>query len=92
MHKHGVRPMRPFRRGKLLMDVPPVSSVVVPHEVHVANVEPEESEPQPYGHAIVAEMILVHVCSRLTTVSALPVPPNPIYERPTMICDSVADA
>jgi hypothetical protein len=92
MREHGVTPMRPLPRGELLMDVPPVSSVVVPHEVHVANVEPEECEPQPYGHAIVAEMILVHVCSRLTTVSALPVPPNPIYARPTMICDIVAGA
>jgi hypothetical protein len=47
----------------------PVSSVVVPHEVQVANVEPEESEPQPDGHAIVANMVLVHVCSRCSEVS-----------------------
>ena len=42
----------------------PLSSLVVPREVHVANVEPEESEPQPDGHAIAAEMVLAHVCSR----------------------------
>lgn len=40
------------------------SSVVVPGEVHVANVEPEECEAQPDGHAIVAEVVLVHVCCR----------------------------
>src|SRR2546427_8230294 len=41
-----------------------VSSVVVPREIHVANVELKECEPQPDGHAIVPEIILVHVCSR----------------------------
>ena len=92
MLEHGVTPMRPLARSELLMDVPPVSPVVVPNEVHVANVEPEESEPQPYGHATVAKIIWVHVCSQLTTVSALPVPPNPIYARPTMVCDIVAFA
>jgi len=44
--------------------VSPVSSVVVPSEVHVANVELKEREPQPDGHAIVAEIVSVHVCSR----------------------------
>ena len=42
----------------------PVSSVVVPRKVHVANVELKECEPQPDGHAIVAEIVLVHMCSR----------------------------
>jgi hypothetical protein len=84
--------MRPLPRGELLMDVPPVSSVVVPREVHVANVEPEESEPQPDGHPIVAEMVLIHVCSRLTTVSVLPASPNPIYLHTAMISDIVAGA
>ena len=44
--------------------VSPVSSVVVPSEVHVANVELKECEPQPDRHAIVAEIVFVHVCSR----------------------------
>jgi len=92
MREYGMTPMRPLSRGELLMDVPPVSSVVVPHEVHVTNVEPEESEAQPDGHAIVAEMVLIHVCSRLSTVSALLASPTPIYPHTAMIFDVVAGA
>jgi hypothetical protein len=57
-------PLAPTAKSALSFLPAPLSSLVVPREVQVANVEPEESEPQPDGHAIVAEMVLAHVCSR----------------------------
>ena len=51
--------------------MPPGSSVVVPREEHVANVELEECEPQPDGHVIVVDIVCVHrVLHALTTQSA----------------------
>jgi hypothetical protein len=49
--------------------MPSVLSLVVPREVHVANVESEECKPQPHGHAIVADMVFIHV-SKLSKTGA----------------------
>jgi hypothetical protein len=51
--------------------MPPESSVVIPCEEHIANVELEECEPQPDGHVIAVDIVWVHsVLHALTTRSA----------------------
>src|ERR1022692_1156157 len=51
--------------------MPPESSVVIPREEHIANVELEECEPQPDGHVIAVDIVWVHsVLHALTTRSA----------------------
>jgi hypothetical protein len=61
--------------------MPPESSVVIPREEHIANVELEECEPQPDGHVIAVDIVWVHsVLHALTTRSAS-------FRTPWSLCD-----